>query len=501
MAFDDEARKARDCDEAGGTGATGAAASGLRPGRSPRQPRLFTRIFVALAAVSTIATVVVLVVSTIIYQSTVLGDAGKMLEGDCRMIKSSLRSDDNDGMRLVSLDTGEVRVTLVGADGSVLYDSQNGVDSMPNHADRPEVAEALSEGAGSSERPSETDKGKVSIYRAMRLDNGNVLRVSVDRQDAASALAHDTGLVLAVVAVVVACCWVVARVLAGLLVRPVRAIDPANPDPTSSYQELTPMLEQIADQQDTLAEQVEQLRGSDLMRREFTSNVTHELKTPLASISGAAELIRDGIARPRDVRQFAGRIYDEAHRMTELVNDILILSKLDESERSQDRELMGTTNPVDLSRVASDVCDRLSGQAKSADVTLSADGSEVVIEGLPRLLDELVYNLCDNAIRYNHEGGHVGVWTGIVEGHPVVRVSDDGVGIPYDQQRKVFERFYRVESSRSKEKGGTGLGLAIVKHAAAYHGATIGMDSEPGRGTTVRVTFPAEALVDLGGLA
>ena len=256
-------------------GELGPPASGLRPGRSPRQPRLFTRIFVALAAVSTIATVIVLVVSTIIYQSTVLGDAGKMLEGDCRMIKSSLRSDDNDGMRLVSLDTGEVRVTLVGADGSVLYDSQNGVDSMPNHADRPEVAEALSEGTGSSERPSETDKGKVSIYRAMRLDNGNVLRVSVD-----------TGLVLAVVAVVVACCWVVARVLAGLLVRPVRAIDPANPDPTSSYQELTPMLEQIADQQDTLAEQVEQLRGSDLMRREFTSNVTHELKTPLASISG-----------------------------------------------------------------------------------------------------------------------------------------------------------------------------------------------------------------------
>lgn len=469
--------------------------------RASRQPRLATRIFLALAIVSTIATIIVLAVSTSVYQSTVLADSGRMLEGECRTIKSSLHSDESDAMRLVDFDTGEVRVTLVGADGTVLYDNQNSIDTMPNHADRPEIKEALDTGAGSSERPSDTARGKVTIYRSMRLDNGSVLRVSVDRDGAASAFEHDLGLVLAVVAGVVAACWVVARLASVALVQPVLAIDPADPDPASSYLELRPMLEQIADQQDTLAEQVEELKGADLMRREFTSNVTHELKTPLASISGAAELIRDGIARPDDVPQFAGRIYDEAHRMTDLVNDILILSKLDESERSQDRDLMGSTCPVDLGHVAHDVCERLSGQAEAAGVDLAAKGDGVVIEGLPRLLDELVYNLCDNAIRYNHDGGHVDVWAGIEQGRPVVRVSDDGVGIPLGQQRKVFERFYRVESSRSKEKGGTGLGLAIVKHAAAYHGATIDMDSAPGRGTTVTVTFPVDALVDLGGLA
>ena len=239
------------------------------------------------------------------------------------------------------------------------------------------------------------------------------------------------------------------------------------------------------------------LKDADLMRREFTSNVTHELKTPLSSISAASELIRDGIARPSDVPEFAGRIYDEARHMTDLVNDILILSKLDESERSRDRDLVGKPEPVDLNQRLLEVCARLAPVADSAGVTLQCSGDPVIVRGNPRLLDELAYNLCDNAIRYNRKGGAVTGWVGLVDGAPVLRVSDTGVGIPADMQRKVFERFFRVDSSRARQTGGTGLGLAIVKHAAAYHGAKIRLESQVGVGTTITVLFPKGSLVNL----
>jgi two-component system phosphate regulon sensor histidine kinase PhoR len=234
------------------------------------------------------------------------------------------------------------------------------------------------------------------------------------------------------------------------------------------------------------------LEDSEQMRREFTSNVTHELKTPLSSISGAAELIRDGIARPADVPDFAGRIVAESARLTDLVNDILTLSKLDESERAGARELLGSTERVDLLQVARNVCDRLRTASRAAGVTLRAEGQGATVVGSARLLDELVYNLCDNAIRYNHPGGSVSVEVSTGDGGPALSVSDTGIGIAADQQEKVFERFYRVDAGRSRESGGTGLGLAIVKHAALFHGARIDLESEPGKGTRVTVTFPAQ---------
>ena len=271
--------------------------------------------------------------------------------------------------------------------------------------------------------------------------------------------------------------------MADRLVSPILAIDPAEPDAAVAYVEIVPLVERIS-------EQVEELRGADLMRREFTSNVTHELKTPLSSISGASELIRDGIARPEDVPEFAGRIYDEAHHMTELVNDILTLSKLDESERSGDASLLGAPEPVNLLHVAREVATRLAPVAEKTGVSITAAGEACVVQGYPRLLDELVYNLCDNAIRYNHEGGWVDVSVSLEDECPLLVVADSGSGIPAEQQAKVFERFYRGEQSRSRETGGTGLGLAIVKHAATLHGAALTLDSEPGHGTTVCVRFP-----------
>ena len=446
------------------------------------RPSLARRFFISLAAVAAVAAVAVLVCSSLIYQSVTVDDSGRMLESECRVVKAALRGDDTDVMRLTAFDSGDVRVTLVASDGTVIYDNQNSVASMPNHADRPEIAEALADGAGSAERDSETS-GYVSIYRAVRLNNGNVLRLAVDRDSAAAAVRHDLLLVCAVVLVIIAVCWAVSRLVADRLVSPILAIDPASPDPTSTYVEVEPLVERIG-------EQVEELKGADLMRREFTSNVTHELKTPLSSISGAAELIRDGIARPEDVPEFAGRIYDEARHMTELVNDILTLSKLDESERSGDASLLGAAESVDLLRVAKDVASRLAPTAEAAGVKLGVSGQDQVVTGYPRLLDELVYNLCDNAIRYNQDGGWVDVSVSLEDDRPLLVVADSGRGIEPAQQSKVFERFYRGEASRSRETGGTGLGLAIVKHAATLHGADLSLDSEPGRGTTICVRFP-----------
>lgn len=450
--------------------------------KAPSRPSLARRFFIALSAIAAVAAIAVLLCSSLIYQSVTVDDAGRMLESECRVVRASLRGDDTDVMRLTAFDSGDVRVTLVGTDGTVLYDNQNSVASMPNHADRPEIAEALADGTGSAERDSETS-GYVSVYRAIRLANGNVLRLAVDRDGAAAAVRHDLLLACAVVLVIIAVCWAASRLVADRLVSPILAIDPAEPDAAVTYVEIEPLVERIS-------EQVEELRGADLMRREFTSNVTHELKTPLSSISGASELIRDGIARPEDVPEFAGRIYDEAHHMTELVNDILTLSKLDESERSGDASLLGAPEPVNLLHVAREVATRLAPVAEKTGVSITAAGEACVVQGYPRLLDELVYNLCDNAIRYNHEGGWVDVSVSLEDECPLLVVADSGSGIPAEQQAKVFERFYRGEQSRSRETGGTGLGLAIVKHAATLHGAALTLDSEPGRGTTVCVRFP-----------
>ncbi|WP_337370728.1 sensor histidine kinase [Parolsenella catena] len=452
--------------------------------KAPSRPSLARRFFIALSAIAAVAAIAVLLCSSLIYQSVTVDDAGRMLESECRVVRASLRGDDTDVMRLTAFDSGDVRVTLVGTDGTVLYDNQNSVASMPNHADRPEIAEALADGTGSAERDSETS-GYVSVYRAIRLANGNVLRLAVDRDGAAAAVRHDLLLVCAVVLVIIAVCWAASRLVADRLVSPILAIDPAEPDAAVTYVEIEPLVERIS-------EQVEELRGADLMRREFTSNVTHELKTPLSSISGASELIRDGIARPEDVPEFAGRIYDEAHHMTELVNDILTLSKLDESERSGDASLLGAPEPVNLLHVAREVATRLAPVAEKTGVSITAAGEACVVQGYPRLLDELVYNLCDNAIRYNHEGGWVDVSVSLEDECPLLVVADSGSGISTEQQAKVFERFYRGEQSRSRETGGTGLGLAIVKHAATLHGAALTLDSEPGQGTTVCVRFPGQ---------
>lgn len=220
------------------------------------------------------------------------------------------------------------------------------------------------------------------------------------------------------------------------------------------------------------------------LRREFTANVSHELKTPLTAISGIAEIMQGGMVKPEDIRDFAGDIYQEARRLIALVEDILRLSQLDEGAESLERE------PVELLALSQEVARRLEPAARSAGVSVEVCGAPVQVQGVRRVLDEMIYNLCENAIKYNRTGGRVTLTVGQGAEGPEVTVADTGIGIPPEDQSRVFERFYRVDKSHSKEIGGTGLGLSIVKHGAAFHNAKVSLQSTEGEGTTVRLVFP-----------
>ena len=223
------------------------------------------------------------------------------------------------------------------------------------------------------------------------------------------------------------------------------------------------------------------ISDSDRMRREFTANVSHELKTPLTSISGYAEIMKDGLVKSADVPRFANNIYTEAQRLITLVEDILKLSKLDENAVELGRA------DTDLYAVAREVACRLKIPAQQNNIVISVQGSSAFVTGVPYILDEMLYTLADNAVKYNRPGGRVVISTGTEGGHAYMQVSDTGIGIPAADRERVFERFYRVDKSRSKQIGGTGLGLSIVKHGAMFHHARVSLESEPN--TTVRVTF------------
>ena len=219
------------------------------------------------------------------------------------------------------------------------------------------------------------------------------------------------------------------------------------------------------------------------LRREFSANVSHELKTPLTSISGFAELMKEGLVPPEKIPEFSGDIYKESLRLIGLVNDIIQLSRLDENSTQFQRA------PVDLYDLCAQSIERLSPVAARQSVTLALTGEHAEIEGVEQLLKEMIYNLLDNAIKYNVPGGSVTASVRKSAGRTILSVSDTGIGIPYAHQPRVFERFYRVDKSHSKEVGGTGLGLSIVRHAAQYHGARLELKSQPGKGTTITVTF------------
>ena len=386
-----------------------------------------------------------------------------------------------DPQQLSAFVSGDLRITLISENGSVIFESATD-QPMENHLSRPEILQAMKSGVGKDIRDSQT-MGYETYYYALLLPDGEILRVAQDAETMWSI--YDSSIpaiVLSCVALMLAAA-VLSSLLTKALVQPVLNMteDLDHIQDNVPYKELVPFAESI--HSDRILRE-----NNEKMRQEFTANVSHELKTPLTSISGYAELIETGIAKPADIPDFARKIHGEATRMIQLVNDILQLSHLDNVSETGSEPVMET---VDLLEVAKDCVERQKLNARHAYITLTYMGESALVEGNRQLLDELCQNLCDNAIRYNRPGGKVQLVTACSrDGHCSLTVADNGIGIPREAQASVFERFYRVDKSRSKATGGTGLGLAIVKHIARIHNARIKLESQVDKGTTITVTFP-----------
>lgn len=490
---------------------SGAEPSGAAPRlrRAKSAPRsLSRRVFVTLLTISLTTIAVFALALTLFMQQRLMSSTSAELANEVRILAASLNSSPSYLSTLKRLHLDGTRITLVGADGDVLYDSDIDEATMEDHGNRPEIEQALKTGRGSADRSSST-LGEVMLYEAMRLADGSVIRLAQGEAGYLAVLWSLAGPVALLTTTGVLVSIVVARRESHRIIEPLLEVDLDHPrrNAQNAYAEMEPMLERIESQRQELKRQVRVLADNDRMRREFTANITHELKTPLTTVSGYAELIANGLVTDEaDLRDFGRRIYSEAGRLTSLVNDILTLSNLDEAERSEGEAAaatLGAREPIDVPRTLEGIVQRLEQVAARAEVTLELACEPAMVMGVPRLIDELAYNLASNAIRYNQPGGSVVLACGVepAEGSamraPYIRVSDTGIGIAPEEQGKIFERFYRVDKSRSKARGGTGLGLAIVKHAAAFHGARIELESELGRGTAITVHFPVQDLPEL----
>lgn len=484
------------------------------------------------------------------------------------------------------------RITLITSSGKVLFDNKAIADKMENHLSRKEVKEALDSGEGYAVRRSET-LGSKSCYYALKLKNGNILRISDDSLTVWTVLINLLPAICAIAIMTLVLSSVLAAVISKKILKPLNSIDLENPDAQNVYDELIPFINKINMQNRKIDRQIARLtrsrrefdiitenmseglvltdikgnilthnkgiekffgvgedingkniltlnrsevfreifsditekrRGEDILslngryydmtanpvydedgtpcgavilavditekekreklRREFTANVSHELKTPLTSISGISDMLMNGIVAPEDIKGFAGDINKESARLITLVNDIIKLSELDEGAYSTE-----TDEKVDLLKTAAVVKERLEAIAVKKNVKIAVTGEDAEITGGESLVFEMLYNLCDNAVKYNKENGNVTVSVGTSEGAPFVTVKDTGIGIPPEYTDRIFERFFRVDKSRSKESGGTGLGLSIVKHIAMSLGADIRVESTVGKGTEITVTF------------
>ena len=410
--------------------------------------------------------------------------------------------DDINEQKVIESYDGNLRVTFINSDGYAVVDNLVEVTNMENHNERPEVVEARRNGYGSDIRKSETLQ-KNSFYYAVELDNGYVLRVSREVSSMTSIMisALPVAVLLCVILFVISS--ISSHLLTKSIVEPIEFLAD-NMDASDSikvYKELVPFVNTIKKQHEDI------MRNAD-MRQEFTANVSHELKTPLTSISGYSELIESGMAGGDDAKRFATEIHKSSQRLLTLINDIIKISELDATSSDEAFE------NVNLYEIAKSTVQMLELNAQKNGVIMNLSGKDISIMADRQMIDELIYNLCDNAIRYNNPGGRV--WVSVYEREAgdyadggsssdgvygsaygnnnkravVVEVKDNGIGISKENQQRIFERFYRVDKSRSKLTGGTGLGLAIVKHIVAKHdNAHIELDSELGAGTTIRVVF------------
>ena len=375
------------------------------------------------------------------------------------------------------------RITLLDPKGNVLFDSLEDSAELENHSNRPEFIQAEKSGYAETLRYSET-LSKQNFYCAVKLADGDILRVGRTTDSVFSTMLSSSLLLGGLLIVILAVAFVLVRRQTRDLIEPINTLDLEEPLKEVKYEELRPLLKRVDQQNRQIARQIEELKEAEAVRKEFSANVSHELKTPLMSISGYAELMMNGMVRPENIADFSGRIYKEANRLGNLVADIIQLSRLDEQQ-----DAVVSMESVELDELAKDVVNNLRDHAEKKNISLDYCGIPINIQGVRHVLYEMLYNIADNAVRYTNPGGHIHIYVGRKGDHPFYRVEDDGIGIPKSEQKRIFERFYRVDKSHSRQTGGTGLGLSIVKHGATLHHAQINVDSDLGKGTKMELLF------------
>ncbi len=435
------------------------------------------KLYIVLVEIATLAILVTLIcVSFLFYigfEKQVLGDLELTTRTYSLMSPEQIeKMEENEYLQK------NIRVSIITPDGEVIYDNNANIGKMDNHLDREEIKEALETGTGQAVRKSTTLE-KSLYYHAVLLEDGNILRAAREVNNILSIFYNSVPVIFVMVVVLFLLCMVIAGYFTRKLLEPIEylANNLDEDKRIETYSELTPFM-------NTIYKQHEDIIKSARMRQDFTANVSHELKTPLTSISGYSELIENGMATDDDIRRFAKEIHKNSSRLLTLINDIIRLSELDATDVSH------TFEPINLYSIAETCVNMLQINAEKHQVTLTFEGEPAEVMSTKEMMEELVYNLCDNAIRYNNENGTVHVSLKEEEDKVVLSVKDTGIGIPKDHQERVFERFYRVDKSRSKSTGGTGLGLAIVKHIVVQSNAEIELYSEKGIGTEIKIIFP-----------
>ena len=547
------------------------------------------RIFRAVC----ISAVTVLCASIILIMGVLYGyfnDVRKnQIKAELSLAKNAVETEGVSYLENLKNESTDYRITWIDKSGNIIFDTQSNSESMENHLEREEVKEAFANGSGESERYSSTLTEKM-MYCAELLDDGTVLRISVSQLTVLTLLLGIAQPVAIVFVIAIVVSFIFASRISKRIVKPLNEIDLDNPLENDAYDELSPFLSKISNQQKKIKLQENQLsqrkneflaitsnmneglvllgkdkkvisinpsaesfftseadctgmdfirleRNPDIIkaleraefqdtseiqvnrngrifqlniscirdtgelsgfvilifditeksdsenrRREFTANVSHELKSPLQSIMGSAELIENGLVKKEDMPKFIGNIHSEATRLLTLINDIIKLSKLDEGTTLSEKDF-------DLYSLVKENIEVLKSSAEKKNVSVSFKGESLMMKSMKPLVSEIVYNLIDNAIKYNVENGSVEISISRDKNNIILSVSDTGIGIPEEYQERVFERFYRVDKSHSKETGGTGLGLSIVKHAVQDIGADIKLESRCGKGTVVTVRF------------
>lgn len=429
--------------------------------------------FMMIAAIAILATAAC---SLLVFYNILREQIFDDLKANVRLIESSSLKEEKREM-----DAEDIRITIIDGKeetlGNVIYDSMEEEAGMENHALRPEIKAAIEQGEGRDIRKSVTSS-QHTFYYACRMKNGNILRVGKNSASIYHLIRNTLGLSAVIVTLVFVLCIIFSHYVTRNIMMPIEkmADNIVLVDERDVYEEMRPFIS-------TIKKQHADILNHARMRQEFTANVSHELKTPLTAISGYAELIANGMTGQKDTAHFAEEIHKSAERLQMLINDIIKLSELDDEDMPMEMETL------DLYSLSKSAVELMQIPAQKNEIAIYLEGEPTPVNGNKTLLEELIYNLCSNAVRYNKRGGKVNIFVGSEQGMPVFMVKDTGIGIPENQQEHVFERFYRVDKSRSKSTGGTGLGLAIVKHIVAHHNAQILLTSEEGVGTEVKVIF------------